>query len=43
MEGFGLVVLEPGSSCTWVIAARLEGLQDAVIDGKNGVLVEAEN
>jgi phosphatidyl-myo-inositol dimannoside synthase len=43
IEGFGLVVLEAGASCTWVIAARLEGLQDAVIDGKNGVLVEAEN
>ena len=43
IEGFGLVILEAGASCTWVIAARLEGLQDAVIDGKNGVLVEAEN
>jgi phosphatidyl-myo-inositol dimannoside synthase len=43
IEGFGLVVLEAGASCTWVIAARLEGLQDAVMDGKNGVLVEAEN
>jgi glycosyltransferase involved in cell wall biosynthesis len=43
IEGFGLVVLEAGASCTWVIAARLEGLQEAVMDGKNGVLVEAEN
>jgi glycosyltransferase involved in cell wall biosynthesis len=43
IEGFGLVVLEAGASCTWVIAARLEGLQEAVREGMNGVLVEAEN
>jgi glycosyltransferase involved in cell wall biosynthesis len=43
IEGFGLVVLEAGASCTWVIAARLEGLQEAIMDGKNGVLVEAGN
>ena len=43
IEGFGLVILEAGASCTWVIAARLEGLQEAVKDGMNGVLVEAEN
>jgi glycosyltransferase involved in cell wall biosynthesis len=43
IEGFGLVVLEAAASCTSVIAARLEGLQDAVTDGKNGVLVEAGN
>jgi len=43
IEGFGLVVLEAGASCTWVIAARLEGLQEAVMDGMNGVLVESGN
>ncbi len=43
IEGFGLVVLEAGASCTWVIAAKLEGLQEAVMDGKNGILVEAGN
>jgi phosphatidylinositol alpha-1,6-mannosyltransferase len=36
MEGFGLV-----ASCgTMVIASKLEGIQDAIIDGKNGVLIE---
>ena len=43
MEGFGLTVLEAGSCRLPVIAARLEGLKDAIIDGANGFLVEAEN
>jgi glycosyltransferase involved in cell wall biosynthesis len=43
IEGFGLVVLEAAASCTWVVAARIEGLLEAVVDGKNGVLVETEN
>ncbi len=43
MEGFGLVVLEAASCNRTVVASRLEGLQDAIQDGKNGFLVESEN
>ncbi len=43
MEGFGLVVLEAGSSGIPVVASRLEGLKDAIHDGKNGFLVEHGN
>ncbi len=43
MEGFGLVVLEAGSSGIPVVAARLEGLKDAIQDGNNGFLVEHSN
>lgn len=39
MEGFGLVVLEAAAAGRVVIASRLEGLQDAIHDGKNGILV----
>jgi glycosyltransferase involved in cell wall biosynthesis len=39
MEGFGLVGLEAASCGTMVVASKLEGIQDAIIDGKNGVLV----
>ena len=41
MEGFGLVVLEAATHDLVVIASRLEGLQDAIVDGKNGYLVES--
>jgi len=40
MEGFGLVALEAASCGRTVLAAKLEGIQDAIIDGKNGHLVE---
>lgn len=40
MEGFGLVALEAASCGTRVVAAKLEGIQDAIIDGYNGRLVE---
>lgn len=43
MEGFGLSVIEAASCEIPVIASRLEGLQDAIKDGKNGFLVESEN
>ncbi|HRY82172.1 MAG TPA: glycosyltransferase family 4 protein [Candidatus Moranbacteria bacterium] len=43
MEGFGLSVIEAASCKIPVIASRLEGLQDAIKDGKNGFLVESEN
>jgi glycosyltransferase involved in cell wall biosynthesis len=40
MEGFGLVALEASVTGLPVVAARLEGIVDAVHDGRNGVLVE---
>lgn len=40
MEGFGMVVLEAAVSELPVVASRLEGLKDAIQDGKNGFLVE---
>ncbi|KZX51328.1 hypothetical protein A3709_10950 [Halioglobus sp. HI00S01] len=43
MEGFGLVVLEAAAAGLPVVASRLEGLQDAISEGKNGVLVESGN
>jgi len=39
IEGFGLVVLEAAASGLVVVASELEGLRDAVADGKNGYLV----
>jgi phosphatidyl-myo-inositol dimannoside synthase len=43
MEGFGLVALEASVTGLPVVAARLEGIVDAVHDGRNGVLVEPGN
>jgi glycosyltransferase involved in cell wall biosynthesis len=43
MEGFGISVIEAASCELPVIASKLEGLKDAIIDGKNGFLVEPEN
>jgi phosphatidylinositol alpha-1,6-mannosyltransferase len=40
MEGFGLVALEASVTGLPVVAARLQGIVDAVHDGNNGVLVE---
>ncbi|MGH7192901.1 MAG: glycosyltransferase family 4 protein [Candidatus Saccharimonadales bacterium] len=39
MEGFGLVLLEASLCARPVVAAGIEGILDAVADGKNGVLV----
>lgn len=39
MEGFGMVVLEAAVCELPVVATRLEGLKDAIQDGKNGFLV----
>jgi glycosyltransferase involved in cell wall biosynthesis len=41
MEGFGLVALEAASCGTMVVASKLEGIQDAIIDGHNGYLLPA--
>lgn len=40
MEGFGLVALEAASCGTTVIASKLEGIKDAIVDGENGCLVQ---
>lgn len=39
VEGFGLVLLEAGSSARPVFAANMEGIPDAITDSKNGRLV----
>lgn len=41
VEGFGLVALEAASCTLPVIASAVQGIVDAVFDGRNGVLVEA--
>lgn len=40
MEGFGLVVLEASVCALPVVASDIEGVKDAVADGKNGILVK---
>lgn len=40
MEGFGITVIEAGACRLPVVTSRLEGLQDAVKDGRNGFLLE---
>jgi len=41
VEGFGLVVVEAALRGTVVLAADLEGLRDAVVDGRTGLLVRS--
>lgn len=43
MEGFGIVAIEASVTGLPVIAAKTEGIQDAVIDGKTGTLVKSMN
>ena len=43
MEGFGLVNVESAVRDTPVLAARLEGIQDAVTDGETGWLATSED
>ncbi len=43
IEGFGLVVLEATINNAIVIASRLEGLQDAIKNNKNGFLLQTLN
>ncbi len=39
MEGFGLVTVEAAVRGTMVLAADIEGIRDAVIDGQTGFLL----
>jgi glycosyltransferase involved in cell wall biosynthesis len=43
MEGFGINAIEAGICGRFVLASDIEGLVDAVKDGKNGKIVEHEN
>lgn len=43
LEGFGLSVIEAAYCGIPVIAAHLEGLKDAIIDGQNGFSIETED
>ncbi|MYA76789.1 MAG: glycosyltransferase family 4 protein [Gemmatimonadetes bacterium] len=38
-EGWGITVIEANACCVPVVAARVPGLRDAVVDGETGVLV----
>jgi len=39
IEGFGIVAIEAGSCGLPVIASKIEGIQDAVLEGRTGFLV----
>jgi glycosyltransferase XagB len=43
MEGWGITVLEANASGTPVIASRVNGLKDSVIDGQTGILVKPKS
>ncbi len=43
MEGFGRILLEASLCELPVVAAGIEGIKDAIKDGKNGRLVESED
>ncbi|MGD2271370.1 MAG: glycosyltransferase family 4 protein [Desulfobacterales bacterium] len=40
IEGFGISLLEAGSCGLPVVASNLQGIKDAVVEGRTGVLVE---
>jgi phosphatidylinositol alpha-1,6-mannosyltransferase len=39
VEGFGIVAIEAAAAALPVVASNLQGIPDAIADGKNGVLV----
>lgn len=43
IEGWGITVIEANACGTPVIASRVNGLRDSVVDGKTGILVEYRN
>ena len=43
VEGFGVVALEACAAACWVVASRVDGIEDAVTNGQNGALVEARD
>ncbi len=43
IEGFGIVAIEASSTGLPVIASSIEGLKDAVVNGKNGYLVSPDS
>ena len=43
VEGFGIVALEAGSCGLPVVASNIQGIRDAVLEGKTGILVEEQN
>jgi phosphatidylinositol alpha-1,6-mannosyltransferase len=43
IEGFGIVALEAGSCGLPVIASNIQGIRDAVVSGKTGILVGEQN
>jgi glycosyltransferase involved in cell wall biosynthesis len=43
MEGFGINAIEAAACGRTVVASALEGLKDAIQEGKNGFLAEPEN
>jgi len=43
VEGFGIVIIEAGSCGLPVVATNIQGLKDAVIDGKTGFLIQERN
>lgn len=43
IEGWGITVIEANACGTPVIASRVHGLRDSVVDGRTGILVEQRN
>jgi phosphatidylinositol alpha-1,6-mannosyltransferase len=41
MEGFGLTTIEAAMRGTPVVAADIEGIKDAVVAGRTGILIES--